>query len=96
MARLKENDRVCPLCTNGLIENELHFLFICNSYTHKRIILFRTLQNRNFSVDISSEIQQVHLLKVLSDVHPKLLARYIIDCMNIRQTKMYVSETYNR
>ena len=48
----RENERVCKVCLNGEIENELHFLLKCNFYSELRqslnvIIQSSGLQNSN-------------------------------------------------
>jgi hypothetical protein len=54
MARLKEHERVCPVCNDGSVENELHLLFVCTKYQHKRNTFLNYLENQNICVDISN------------------------------------------
>ena len=49
---LRSSDRVCKVCLNGEIENEVHFLLKCNFYSEPRhslnvIIQSSGLQNSN-------------------------------------------------
>ena len=95
MARLKVEERLCPICNCGAVEDELHFVFICDAYHNIRFKFLKTLQDRNLItfIDISDEGKPIQTLKLISENFPKLLTKYILDCMDIRKNRMYVTKT---
>ena len=35
------NERTCPVCKSGEVENEFHFIMVCNTYVIPRNFLFQ-------------------------------------------------------
>ncbi len=56
------NERVCLLCNSGEVENELHFLCICTTYSNSRQNLYSIVYNDNF-LNMSNNEKLVFLLK---------------------------------
>ena len=42
LPKIPENLRICQLCSSNKAENEIHFLFVCNSYKNLRQHFFKT------------------------------------------------------
>ncbi len=42
-------ERICPICNTG-VEDEFHFVFICEEYSHFREILYAKVVNVEFNV----------------------------------------------
>ncbi len=55
------NERVCLLCNSGEVENELHFLCICTTYSNYRQNLYSIVKNYNF-LNMSNDEKFVFLL----------------------------------
>ncbi len=56
------HERVCLLCNSGEVENELHFLCICTTYSNYRQNLYSIVNNDNF-LNMSNAEKFVFLLK---------------------------------
>ncbi len=56
------NERVCLLCTSGEVENELHFLCVCTTYSNYKPNLYSIVNNDNF-LNMSNDEKFVFLLK---------------------------------
>ena len=57
------NDRICTRCDSGDVEDESHFLFHCNKFSHDRDLLFQGILKNcpNFS-DLTSKDKLVWLM----------------------------------
>ncbi len=56
------NKRVCLLCNTGEVENELHLLCVCTTYSNCRQHLYSIVNNDNF-LNMSNEEKFIFLLK---------------------------------
>ncbi len=56
------NERVCLLCNSGEVENELHFLCVCTTYSNYRQNLYSIVNNYNF-LNMSNDEKFVFILK---------------------------------
>ncbi len=45
---VKVEERVCHVCKNGDVENEFHFILICNAYTTLRNTMYDTINDVTF------------------------------------------------
>ena len=71
--------RICPLCNHG-IEDEVHFLFICDIY---KTIRDRTLENyiRNTNFNFYTNNEKLEFLMLNIDNN---IAKYIYNCFELR------------
>ena len=77
--RMAPEDRVCLICNNGQVEDEIHFLLFCDKYDEIRRKLFDYVHdNENFQG--LGNIDKLQLL--LND--PKL----------VKQTAIFITEAY--
>lgn len=74
MKILKEEQRVCPICKNG-VENEIHVLFYCPLYEHIRIDMVNKANNMNSNFkDVTDQdklnyvLSSEHMLKTSSKI----------------------------
>jgi hypothetical protein len=59
---LKVEERTCQICKQNEIENEFHFICICNIYTHFRNEMYNKINNTDF-VDMSDKDKFIYLMK---------------------------------
>ena len=86
------NDRFCPICNSGIIDDEFHFLFHCPKYSIPREKFYNQIQ-QNF-VDFNqlsyTELMikfmnsqnfsvKSHLLKLCDDLPTNLLSNHADD-----------------
>ncbi len=45
---VKVEERVCQVCKNGDLENEFHFICICNTYTTLRNTMYDKINDDTF------------------------------------------------
>ena len=62
--KMNVNERLCPVCQNCDIENEFHFVFLCDAYSILRMVLFNKILafNDNFN-HINIEEKFIYLFK---------------------------------
>ena len=86
--KMHVNERICPLCRNDDVENEIHFVMVCTTYAIPRMILFNIVlvENNNFS-HLNIEDQFIYLFKN----HNKNLSNFIADAWNIRRRILFKS-----
>ena len=77
---LRLEERLCPFCDS--VEDELHFLFSCFKYDDLREVYLGDL--------ISNDVDNVSNLKNLCSLHPRPLAKYIVNSLNRRRKHLYV------
>ena len=70
---LRVEERICPMCTSGQVEDEIHFLFVCQCYFGLRNALLNNV------ILISDNYE--FILKDLMNNQPKQLALYIYNAM---------------
>ena len=83
----KLEDRLCQICQQNEIEDEIHFLFDCTAYDAPR---------NSWIENIYKDCPHFHYfeledqLKYIFETIPRLTSKYIIACLNIRNDIMYV------
>lgn len=86
---IPREERYCPVCKNGEIEDEQHFLLKCNRYTSKREILENKINvifqiQRNITVDEKISL----LVNNSSALLLRLSSSFISECLNIRNSEL--------
>ena len=79
-------NRLCPLCENNLIEDEIYFIIVCKVYNEDRIILFNELL---LSVSLLSLSKEFLFQTVINSKNQRSLARYIQRSYHIRNKILY-------
>ena len=79
----RPGERLCILCNNGEIEDEIHFLLRCEHYMQFRNFLF-TNTNVNPSGDPG------RIIKTLMDNHPTKLALFLCNALQKRKSTLYI------
>jgi hypothetical protein len=80
-------ERYCPLCTNGEIEDEFHILFNCNKYDTERNIFIKAATD---AITIFDEMNESRKLGTIT-THNNLIrktANYIKNILDIRQNEL--------
>ena len=80
---VKIENRICSLCNQNKVENELHFLLTCTYYKNERSAFFRNLDRSNFSYS------QADNFKILCSLYPRQLSKYISSIWNKRKEAIY-------
>ena len=80
-AQIKLEERVCKVCTSGLVEDEFHFIFHCDAYQDERNTLF---QNCNLNRTNTDE----DIVKYLFDQYPRKFSKFLIKLLQIRKEKL--------
>ena len=83
-SRTALQNRTCPFCP-ALIEDELHFLFACGSYTSIR---------QNFLKDSNLYIPATNLSKLIDQMCsecPRKFAKYIKKCFHFRKNSILIN-----
>ena len=79
--RKKQKDRLCVLCSSGDVEDENHFLFVCQRHSNLRNIPFKDIsRNNNFN-----QVCFGQKVKILMKEHVKSLAIYIYNALQKRR-----------
>ena len=89
------NDRLCPICNSGIIEDEFHFLFHCPKYSIPREKFYNQIQQNFVDFNQLSYTELIiklmnsqnfpvnsHFLKFVSlcnDLSPNLLSNHADD-----------------
>ena len=83
---LKIDDRVCMICNNGEIEDEIHFLFSCNKYEDIRAKFISDICRKNPELN---NIDKVELLSICFRQHTRQLAKYVYNIFEKRKELAY-------
>ena len=81
--RLERNERLCHLCSDGDIEDEYHFVFICSIYKDLRVKYFTAYYRRNPSV--------AKFIDLMNSDNPKTIQRlscYVYHAFELRKTRL--------
>lgn len=77
-------ERICQICNQNVIEDEMHFLFYCQAYDNIRESFFEIVNNEYFeSVDMKGK------LKYLFENKPRQTAKYIVKLYEHRKMLLY-------
>ena len=85
---LAVDERLCQLCQDGSIEDEMHFLINCSSHTHIRDILFNHVLNRDPTfLDLSDTEKFITLMSSTDFI--RQAARSCCDMLDNRQALLF-------
>ena len=85
----ERQNRVCPLCNKGAVEDEIHILFYCEFYNEKRKVLYETVKKQLNNSDEYNHIGMLHALTTHRNlIRP--LARFLQELFQIRNSKMRI------
>ena len=85
----ERQNRVCPLCNKGAVEDEIHILFYCEFYNEKRKVLYETVKKQLNNSDEYNHIRMLHALTTHRNlIRP--LARFLQELFQIRNSKMRI------
>ncbi len=79
-------ERVCTLCTSNTIESVEHFLFECEAYDTLRLPFVTNAQS---VIENWEDLTQTECLKLLFELMPRALARYVKNIFLHRREKIY-------
>ena len=83
---LRPEERLCKICNNQEIEDEVHFLFHCETYTNERASLFDNINQK--SMDFS-EMNDICKLDYLMKFHVYAFGHYVKDIYTKRRKILY-------
>ena len=80
---VKREDRICTLCTDNCIEDEIHFTLVCPFYNDVR---------KRFLEQIKSfqPYSLAGILKNLCENHPRQFAKYVTEIWMKRKNSLYL------
>ena len=79
-SQTKLEERLCKICNNECVEDELHFALFCPMYMTARKECFE-------SVEITF-VNNYEILKCLMERYPRKFAKYLCKIWKIRKTKL--------
>ncbi len=82
----KRCERICTLCNNGNIEDQIHFLFYCKLYDTQRDELF--IKARNY-IDGWDNLTDVMKLSALFKNLTRTLGKFVKNIFLLRRNKLY-------
>ena len=85
---LPENERICLLCENNTVENEIHFICNCPLYVDNRNALFQTAKKFDNSFDTLNDEEK--FIFCISKT-PRAVCKYVKKSWYERQQKLYNS-----
>ena len=85
--KMKPEERTCKICDSGEVEDEIHFLFVCNKYTEQRDIFFNKCINVNPNFINMSHLDK---LRFVMQHQWKEAAQYITNIWYKRKTIEYL------
>ena len=80
----KENEHICEMCEEGLIESEMHFVMECKAYEELRLSLFQSVNNYN-------SMNKNELKIMLMQNFHKAVITYLERAWNKRNNNLYRS-----
>ena len=85
--KLHIEERLCQICNNDVVEDEIHFICNCPSYTDQRERLYREVTSKNELFNLMSDQEKfVYIMK--NEV--KVLSNYMCESWDIRNSKLYI------
>ncbi len=69
----REN-RLCTLCNEGVVEDQIHFAFKCSSYDHFRLEFYNICNDRIAGWDNMTDLDRI---AVLFGNQPRLFGKYV-------------------
>ena len=87
--KVPEQNRVCKVCNNGIVENEIHFLLHCTRYQEERIKLFTViLRQPSIVLNENSEESFINIMRVEDEKTIFSICKFIQKCFKIRNDIM--------
>ncbi len=80
----RPEERICPVCTSGEIEDERHLLFRCEHYN-----ALRTTMLHNIDIDINDPAISI---RTLMDNYTKIIAIFINSAIQKRKNTIYIHQ----
>ena len=80
------NERLCRVCNNGAIEDEIHFLCECNTYKEERLILFSKALTGN---DGFQEMDMLDKFVYLMANHERAVISFLSKAVQKRRSFLY-------
>ena len=80
-----KDQRVCTMCNSYLVEDELHFLFVCEKYNGFKYTLYQKITQ--FHTEFAG-INLYEKLQLLSE-HPKISGNFIQKAFSKHQALLY-------
>jgi hypothetical protein len=81
---VKVEERLCEICKNNFVEDEVHFICVCPSYDDQRQVLFNSIDYEHFNT-MSIENKFVYLMEFESNK----VGIYMEKAWEIRKNIMY-------
>ena len=85
---LKINERICDVCPENKIEDELHFLFNCEAYSDARREFIKEVSLNKVNFETLCDLEK---LDYCCKNVPRKLAKYIMKVFQIRKDILYTS-----
>ena len=76
--------RVCRVCTQNQVEDEMHFLLQCPSYCGRRETLFNQIDKFCDVKTLDSPVKYDEIMSSKDETVMKALGAYIADCLKLR------------
>ena len=83
---LDRKDRLCTLCNEGVVEDQIHFALKCPTYDQIRTEFVNACRVRIVGWDILTDTGKISLLY---DRQPRLFGKYIKDIFLHRKSLLY-------
>ena len=79
---LQENERICEMCSNNMIESEMHFLLECDAYIDIRNNMLQQINDRD---NLSND----YIVVILMQNFHKAVLSYLQEAWTRRQSKLF-------
>lgn len=83
---LSVEDRICQVCNENAVENELHFLLHCQTYDDIRVPFINKIENRNLGFNAMPDLEK---LKLVLRYEERECAKFIVSAMIRRKSLLY-------
>ena len=80
--RVPLEQRLCKLCNSNQIEDEFHFLCICNAYNNEHIIYYREISRDNINFN---QLCPFDKFCFILNYNPITLSNYLDNIWNIKK-----------
>ncbi len=81
-------ERTCQICNSQSIEDEFHFILICNEYNELRINLFNSIKCKVQTFEyLDNRDKFVHIMKY----EWKLIRKYLVKAWAKRNNKLNIT-----
>ena len=80
-----KDQRVCKMCNSNVVEDELHFLFMCERYNDLRYTLYQKISKYYSDFKSLTLYEKLHLLSE----QPIILGNFIQKAFSKRQALLY-------